>query len=61
MVHLPDFRLMQTALLTAPRRRVHGPGSGLNTGDKKTHLLSPGNRFCTGTYRKLKDNELSFP
>jgi hypothetical protein len=37
MVHLPDFRLIQTALPAAPRRRIHGPGSGLNTGDQKTH------------------------
>jgi hypothetical protein len=47
MVHLPDFRLMQTASPTAPRRRVHGPGSGLNTGNKKTHQLNPRDRFCT--------------
>jgi hypothetical protein len=53
MIHLPDFRLMQTTLPAAPRRRVHGPGSGLNTGNKKTHRLSPWNWFCTGTYRKL--------
>jgi hypothetical protein len=65
MVHLPDFRLMQTALPAAPRRRVHGPGSGLNTGDKKTHQLNPWDRFCTAAnpdsktihYRKVYTTE----
>jgi hypothetical protein len=37
MVHLPEFGLMQTALRTALRRTVQGPGPGLDSGNDKTH------------------------
>jgi hypothetical protein len=32
---------MQPALLTVSGRRIHGSGSGLNTGDKKKHRHNP--------------------
>jgi hypothetical protein len=59
MVHLPDLRLMQTALLAAPRRRIHGPGSGLNAGDKKTHRLNPWDWFFACTYTTEPDDSVN--
>jgi hypothetical protein len=41
MVYLPEFGLMQPAPRAVPGRRIHGPGSGLNTGDQKKHWLNP--------------------